>query len=171
MRALVVYESMFGNTRAVAEAIATGLAAVGEVEALEVAEAPTGHLSGIDLLVVGGPTHALGLSREQTRASAVDETDQPLVSPGTGLREWLAALESPEGPIAAATFDTRTQRPRLPGSAAVAAGRRLRRLGFARALRPETFWVGGMTGPLVDGELERAHMWGLALAEQVAPVA
>jgi hypothetical protein len=171
MRALVVYESMFGNTREVAEEIAAGLAAVGDVEAVEVSQAPTGRLAGIDLLVVGGPTHALGLSREQTRASAVDETDEPLVSPGFGLREWLDVLEPPEGPIAAAAFDTRTERPRLPGSAAVAAGRRLRRLGFGQAMRPETFRVDGMTGPLVDGELERAHMWGLRLAEHVAPVA
>ena len=171
MRALVVYESMFGNTRAVAEAVAAGLAAVADVEIVEVSEAPTGRLVGIDLLVVGGPTHALGLSREQTRASALDETDQPLVSPGIGLREWLAALEPPDGVVAAAAFDTRTQRPRVPGSAAVAAVRRLRRLGFARGVRPETFRVDGMTGPLVDGELERAHGWGLRLAEQGTPVA
>jgi hypothetical protein len=170
MRALVVYESMFGNTRTVAEAVAAGLEAAADVDLVEVSEAPTGRLSGIDLLVVGGPTHALGLSREQTRASAVAETDQPLVSSGIGLREWLTALDSPDGPVAEATFDTRTERPRVPGSAAVAAGRRLRRLGFVRTVRPETFRVDGMTGPLVDGELERARTWGLHLVEQVAPV-
>jgi hypothetical protein len=62
-----------------------------------------------------------------------------------------------------ATFDTRIAKPRLPGSAAAAAEKRLRRLGFRSVVAPKSFYVEGTTGPLVDGEPERARRWGVAL--------
>ncbi len=61
MRALVVYESMFGNTEAVARAVAGGLSGSMEVEVYEVSRAPSPVTGPIDLLVVGGPTHAFSL--------------------------------------------------------------------------------------------------------------
>jgi flavodoxin len=67
MRALVVYESMFGNTQAIANAIVQGLSGRMRVEALEVGVAPATIDDDVALLVVGGPTHAFGLSRPQTR--------------------------------------------------------------------------------------------------------
>jgi flavorubredoxin len=57
MKALVVYESMFGNTRQIAEAIAAGLAESVDVAAVEVSEATAEAAEGADLLVAGGPTH------------------------------------------------------------------------------------------------------------------
>ena len=74
MRAIVVYESMFGHTRAVAEAIGTGLEAAGasEVRVLNVGQADPPSLVGADLVVVGGPTHAWGMSRPSTRKNAPD---------------------------------------------------------------------------------------------------
>ncbi len=69
MDALVVVESVFGNTRAVAEAIAAGLADRMTVRVVDVADAPTA-VTGLDLLVVGGPTHAFGMSWSATRRSA-----------------------------------------------------------------------------------------------------
>jgi hypothetical protein len=73
-------------------------------------------------------------------------------------------------PIAGATFDTRTDRVRLPGSAAGGAARALRRLGLHMIARPTTFRVLGTRGPLRDGELERAEAWGAALATDPALV-
>ena len=167
MRALVVYESMFGNTRTIAEAVAEGLSGeVQGVQVVEVGDAPT-VVEGIDLLVVGGPTHAFSMSRQSTRESAVKETDQPLVSSRGGIREWLDRLEPPSSGVAGATFDTKVMKPRLPGSAAAAAQKRLRRLGVRIAAPAETFGVDGMTGPLLDHEPERARRWGEQLASSL----
>ncbi|HEY8524679.1 MAG TPA: flavodoxin domain-containing protein [Acidimicrobiales bacterium] len=161
MRALVVYESMFGNTEAVARAVGAGLAALMPTDVVEVGRAPAALGDDVDLLVVGGPTHAFGLSRRRTRADAAKQAEGQLVSRGFGLREWLAVLDRPRDGVAAAAFDTRVKVP-LPGSAARAATRRLRRLGFRVAARPTTFWVTGTLGPLADGELDRARAWGEA---------
>ncbi|MFI6596602.1 flavodoxin family protein [Nonomuraea sp. NPDC050536] len=160
MRALVIYESMFGNTRHVAEAVAEGLSSHLRAETVEVSLAPAVVDGDIDLLVVGGPTHALSMTRPTTRASAAQQTTQPLVSPGIGIREWLEAAHL--GPVHAIAFDTRVRH--MPGSAARAAAKQLHRLG-ARITGPtQSFYVTGTTGPLVDGELERARTWGEQLA-------
>jgi Flavodoxin len=158
MRALVVYESMFGNTQAIANAIADGLSDRMRVEVLEVGAAPA-TIADVALLVVGGPTHAFGMSRPQTRQDAARQAPAGLVSPGSGLREWLATLQAPAG-IAAATFDTRIRKPRLPGSAARAAEKRLRRLGFRMVAPAASFHVEGTLGPLQEGEQQRARRWG-----------
>ena len=165
MQALVVYESMYGNTEAVARAIADGLRSGSEVRLEEVGTAST-TLVGIDLLVVGGPTHAFSMSRPSTRADAADKTDDPVISTGIGLREWIETL-APTAGVAVATFDTRVRRPRVPGSAARAARKRLRDHGFRSVDPPTTFWVDGGEGPLHDGEEERARLWGADLAVRV----
>ena len=70
MRALVVYESMYGNTHLVADAIAVGLAPLGAVEVVPVGGATDAVLAGADLLVVGGPTHVHGMSSAMSRKGA-----------------------------------------------------------------------------------------------------
>src|SRR5262245_63447416 len=95
MRTLVIYESMFGNTQRVAEAIAEGLRDRGPVELREVAAAPREIDTDVDLVVIGGPTHVHGLSRPRTRSDAAHQATGTLVSTGPGVREWLASL----GPI------------------------------------------------------------------------
>ena len=169
MRALVVYESMFGNTQEIATAVADGLAINGDVDAVEVGVAPTVVPDGVDLLVVGGPTHAFGLSRPGTRASATQQATAGVVSAKIGLREWLDALGTPPPAVAVATFDTKIKKPRLPGSAAKAAEKRLRQHGFVVAAPATSFYVYGTTGPLVVGERERARGWGDRLGKQFAP--
>lgn len=159
MRALVVYESMFGNTQTVADAVAGGLARRMRVDAVEVGGAPATLDDDVTLLVVGGPTHAFSMSRPRTRQDAAAQAPGGLVSTRTGLREWLATLRAPAG-IAAAAFDTKVSKPHLPGSAARAAEKRLRRLGFRLAAPAESFYVGGTLGPLLDGEQDRATRWG-----------
>lgn len=170
MRALVVYESMFGNTQAIAQAVADGLRAGMTVDLVEVGAAPTVVDEGIDLLVVGGPTHAFGLSRPSTRQSAVEQADRSgngVVSAKCGIREWLGAVRPVAG-RAAVAFDTRVRKPRFPGSAARAAQRRMQRLGLRALQPPMTFYVEGGTGPLVEGERERARRWGERIGATLA---
>ncbi|MBO3752745.1 flavodoxin family protein [Streptosporangiaceae bacterium NEAU-GS5] len=168
MRAIVLYESMFGNTQQVARAIADGLSERLNVEVIEVGSAAGRLTQDVGLLVAGAPTHAFGLSRPQTRASAAQQTTDSLVSRADGLREWLASAERPAKPVAAATFDTRIAKPKLPGSAARAAARRLHGLGFTLIADPASFYVGGSRGPLSEGELERARKWGAELGRTFA---
>lgn len=167
MTTWVVFESMFGNTRLVAEAVARGLAARGPVRVVEVGEA--GALADdVDLLVVGGPTHAFGMSRAQSREDARKKSpDHHVISEGPGLREWLATLGRQRTPRAAAVFDTKVKKP-LTGSAGKGAGKALTGAGFRLVAPPEDFGVTGTTGPLDDGELERAEAWGAELA-RLAP--
>jgi len=77
MRAVVVYESMYGNTHQVAEAIGAGLRSSFEVSVVPVSEAGPAVLADADLLVVGGPTHVHGMSRTSTRKAAVEAADKP----------------------------------------------------------------------------------------------
>lgn len=166
MHAVVIFESMFGNTRDIAEQIAAGLTGACRVDIFEVGDAPHILAPGTALVVVGGPTHAFGMSRTSTRKDAVSETEQPLVSGGSGIREWLKDAQFPDG-IVAATFDTKVSRPNLPGAAGSAAARVLRHSKRATVMDHNTFWVEGMTGPLKEGEGDRARSWGAALARQV----
>jgi hypothetical protein len=78
------------------------------------------------------------------------------------MREWLAGQQGSPG-VAAATFDTRIRKPRLPGSAARGAEKRLRRLGFRILAPAASFYVEGTLGPLLEGEQERARRWGAQL--------
>jgi hypothetical protein len=167
MRALVIYESMFGNTRDIAQAIATGLDRSLPTTAYECSGAPTRIPADVGLLVAGAPTHTFGLPRPTTRHSAAEKSEAPLVTAGTGLREWLDAVTF-EGhrPPSVATFDTKVKSP-LPGSAAAKAMRRLRRAGARQAAPPRTFIVLGTTGPLAEGELDAALTWGAGLGTTV----
>ncbi|WP_242448190.1 flavodoxin domain-containing protein [Cellulomonas sp. WB94] len=92
MRAVVVVESMFGNTRQVAEAIADGLRPTVEAEVVDVGVAPETIDPEVGLLVVGGPTHAFGMSRPASRTQALQEAGTPGGSPDVGMREWLEHL-------------------------------------------------------------------------------
>lgn len=172
VRALVVYESMFGNTRDVAIAVAHGIETQMPVEIMEVAAAPTTIPADVGLLVVGGPTHAHGLTNAKTRADAAKRAGDRLVSRGIGLDEWIDGLQSAPASIAAATFDTRIKGPELLwGSAAKGAKKRLDALRYRMIAPPESFLIGGPTGPAFDrlgtGELERAGAWGASLAATV----
>ncbi len=100
MKAVVVYESMYGNTHLIANAIADGLRETGEAVAVPVHNAQRTLLDEADLIVVGGPTHAHGMTRAGTRRSAIAAAAKPdidltidLDAEGPGLREWFAGLE------------------------------------------------------------------------------
>ena len=163
MKALLVYESLFGNTEQIARSVAEGLARRLPVETVRVGEAPLTLGSDISLVVVGGPTHAFGHSRVDARAVPAERVNG-VVTHGRGLRDWLEALHVGASGVAAAAFDTRVNRPRLPGSAARAADRQMRRQGMHPIVVPHSFHVRGTTGPVVEGESDQARRWG----EQVA---
>lgn len=159
MRALVVYESMYGNTAAVAERIRDGLAESWEVDLCGVDEHPPLDLSQYGLVVVGGPTHAFGMSTAPSREEAVKNAAASTAS-RIGVREWLPRLAGAyDGQIA--VFDTRMGR--YAGSAAKAITRYLRRAG-RRPLARRSFRVAGQRGPLREGEAYQARTWGSELA-------
>ncbi len=167
MKALVVYESMFGNTELVASAIATGLARHMEVETTDVTRAPAAD-GAADLIVVGGPTHAFSMTRTSTREEARRQGAKH-GSETTGIREWLEQLHKGQHRERVATFDTRVERVRrLPGSAARKAAHVAHRSGYAAAAKPMSFYVVDTPGPLVDGELKRAEAWGDELGAEAA---
>jgi hypothetical protein len=175
MKALVVYESMFGNTRHIAEAIAEGLR-----ESIPTDIAPARHpeaveLDDVELVVVGAPTHAWGLSSERTRDAAAQDCakhpDHLLdTSPiGPGVREWLKEQHGRRA-CRAVAFDTRIDKPEiLTGSAARSIQRRLRHAHFSTFASPHSFTVTATAGPLVAGEIERARQWGEAMGRSIAP--
>lgn len=174
MKALVVYESMYGNTAEIAMAIGRGLQMGGaEIVVAPVDDVEAARASEVDLFVVGGPTHAHGMSRPATREQALRDGKNKYEDPteGSGLRVWMDGLPDGRGTTAAA-FDTRMKGPKmLTGSAAKGIAERLARHGYRATGQPGSFLVTKQS-TLVDGERERAYAWALDLAERstVSPV-
>lgn len=169
MKALVVYESLFGNTERIAREVAAGLESSGaEVTIRSVGSADPAGLAEYDVVVAGSPTHAFSMPRPATRADAVRQGADP-VGESPGLREWIEHLEPEVGARPTfAVFDTRQDLRvrRLSGSAARSAGRALRHRHRVLADAPASFYVGGTCGPLLPGEAVRARAWGSRLAER-----
>ena len=176
MKIAIVYESMFGNTHEVAEAISGGLQEAqpdADVECVAVGDAAPELIRSTDLLVVGGPTHirgmTSGLSRKmgvsgEEKAEANGEPAHELEedAEGHGVREWFDGLPKVADGGRAAAFDTRLGAP-MAGGAARGIARRLRRHGYHLVSDPEGFVVEDAYGPLRAGELERAKQWGAQL--------
>jgi len=169
MRALVIYESMYGNTHLVADAIAAGL---GEnARAVSLHEVTADQVREADLIVVGGPTHVHGLTRESTRQAAAEaaaEPDSDLEmdpdSYGDGLREWFSGLPPVSGAALAAAFDTRMSGPpAFTGRASKGIAKRLHQHGYTLVVEPESFIV-SRENELVDHEIEHARTWGADIA-------
>jgi flavodoxin len=175
MKAVVVYESMYGNTHLVADAIADGLRAGpgDDVTVLPVEAVDAGALTGVDLLVVGGPTHVHGLSRPNTRKAAAETAEKPgsglELEPdaeGPGLREWFDAMNDIDGHAAA--FDTRADGPApFTGRASKGIAKRLRGHGCQLVCEPTSFLV-TKQNHLVEDEERRAREWGRKLHDTFA---
>lgn len=169
MKALVVYESMYGNTAQIAEAIAESLRAQGSaVESGPVTEIGPSQAAGADLLLIGGPTHAHGMSRASTRQAAVDDERNTFTEPtlAPGLREWMDDLPPGEQRLAAA-FDTRIDKPAfLTGSAAKGIARRLEKQDYRLVIGSESFFV-STDNSLLEGEVRRATSWAASLLAHV----
>ena len=174
MQAVVVYESMFGNTHAVAQHIAEGIDAGATTTVVSVHDATPSMLAAADLVVVGGPTHVHGMSSKRSREGAVDQAakddglDLDPEAFGDGLRDWFDDLETDAGGgKLAAAFDTRVHASTLiTGRASKGITKRLQSHGFAMALDNESFFV-DKSNHLENGEAERATEWGRALAASI----
>jgi len=175
MKALVVYESEFGATRALAEAVARGLQAAGQTRTVDAevvdsrAGLPGGWRDDLWLLVIGAPTHARSLPTPTTRQSALDWPHKPgsilrleQAADASGVREWLAGVDLTG--VRTAVFATRMEMSRmLSGSAGPALARRATKAGATLVDGPQDFLV-QRDGRLVDHELDHAFEWGRVLA-------
>lgn len=164
MTALVVYESMYGNTQAVAAAIAEGLAPAGPVRVVEVgvlAGTPAGRAltTDVDMLVVGASSQGFSLTRQGSRQDATGDFSFKM-----DLHEWLDTVKMPLGGVRFAAFDTKVAKAVLASSPAKAADKQLRQKGARSVADPRSFLVYGKSEGLLPGELEQARAWGASLA-------
>ncbi len=175
MKAVVVYESLWGNTAAIARAVARGLGP--GASALSTAEATSAALAYTDLIVAGAPVHSMSLPTDQSREMARSGNMGPGGAPPDlshpKMRTWLAAL--PEGRACAAAFDTRVDA-WYGHSAAPKILQALKRAGYRPVAKARGFFVSGhplkptTDGTLCDGEIERARLWGMELRQAVEEV-
>ncbi|MHB1575295.1 MAG: flavodoxin family protein [Candidatus Dormibacteria bacterium] len=165
MNAVVVFESLWGNTAAVARAIADGIGPGTRV--LSTSEATPQVVADAGLLVAGCPVIAFGVPTQQRLEGVRTEvgrapSDPDLTQPP--MHQWLDGLAQGTGRCAA--FDTRVRGPF--GSASPKVLRATERLGYRSVVKPEALHVSGKYGPLRDGELDRARRWGQDLGRQSA---
>lgn len=162
MKAIVVYESHWGNTAAVARAIAEGIGP--GATALSTADATAAAIDGADLIVAGAPRLGFslptdgmvkGLSSETAKGGPPPDLSHPT------MRAWLDAL--PAGSGRGAAFETKISW--SPGSASKAILGQLQDKGYRAADKPQKFVVKDRYGPLKEGELEKAKAWGAELAQ------
>jgi flavodoxin I len=159
MKALVVYDSFFGNTERIARSVASALGTEPDVAARRAGDVDPSALGGLDLLVVGSPTRAF--------------------SPSPAVKAFLKRIPSRElQGVKVAAFDTRITAEdsgsailsfmiKLFGYAANPILRRLASKGGQAIEPPKGFYVAGPKGPLKDGELERASEWACEMAKQL----
>jgi hypothetical protein len=163
MHALVVTESCFGNTTRIGEAVATGLRSQGIL--VTITDATTAPVpDSVDLVVVGAPTHSMGLPGPGTRQQAQSKGGRTATS---GVAEWLAALPALNG-LRAAAFDTVTGTGFFNGSAARRIEKQLRRRS-ADVIARQSFLVDATSGPMADGEVARAERWAASLTQDPRP--
>jgi DivIVA domain-containing protein len=179
----IVYESMFGNSHKVAQAISDGVREAhpdAQVECVAVRGASPELIRSTDLLIVGGPTHMGRMATDFSRKRQINREKKAEAkgghpyelepeTAGLGLREWFHQLPKAEvgavlaGPHRhAAAFDTRLGSA-LAGGAANGIGRKLRRRGYGLVKNPEGFILDDASGPPCAGEIERAKEWGAQL--------
>jgi hypothetical protein len=175
MKAVVIYESMYGNTHRIANAIAAGFRRHGEAVVVPVGEADAALVESADLVVVGGPTHAHGMSRANTRKGAAADADKPdsdLVldsyAHGLGLREWFGSVG--HAFTNAAAFDTRFDLPAaVTGRASKGIEHNLRHHGANLICEPASFFV-KKGNHLEPNEEARANEWGEQLGITLAGI-
>ena len=137
MRTLVIYDSTYGNTAKIAQAIGTAITA----QVLRVGEVNPSAMNALDLLILGSPT----MGGKPTQA----------------IQDWLQALAPALKGVNVAAFDTRLTAKwvRLFGYAAEKIAGSLKANGGTLLGSPAGFFVKGTKGPLQEGELERAAAW------------
>ena len=146
MKALIVYDSVYGNTERIARAMAEAIAPSGEGKALRAGEANLSELESLDLLIVGSPTHG--------------------GRPTAAVQDFLNKVPKLQD-INVAAFDTRitTKFVKVFGYAAGRIANNLKKKGGILIASPQGFFVTGGQGPLKEGELERAAAWAKGILE------
>jgi flavodoxin I len=151
MKALIIYDSFFGNTEKIAQAIGDAIAGIMDVEICKVSDIEPVQLKELSLLIVGSPIRAF--------------------RPSPTITKFLKSI--PVGSlngVKAAAFDTRIGIENIKsrtlrffvnffGYAAKPISEKLRKKGAEIVIAPEGFFVNDTKGPLQDGELERAAAW------------
>ena len=157
MKALIIYDSFFGNTEKIAHAIGDALSSSMKVEVFKVSDVKPEQLTGLDLLIVGSPTRAF--------------------RPSPGISSFLKNVSANQlQGIKAAAFDTRISvnyiRSHLLrflmdlfGYAAKPISKKLGKKGAQIVIAPEGFGVMDTKGPLKEGEFERAAAWAKQIIE------
>ena len=148
MKAVIVYDSVYGNTEKIARALAEAITPHGEVKVLRASEADLSELSSADLIMVGCPTHG--------------------GRPTPAMQDFLNKVpESSLQGITAAAFDTRVSAKwvKILGFSAGKIGGSLKKKGANLLPSPEGFYVKGKEGPLKEGEQERAAGWAKGILE------
>ena len=157
MKALVVYDSVFGNTEKIAQAVGQGLGSLEKVTVVRVGDVKPEQLEGLVALIVGSPTRQFsptgattgflkGISKNGLNGVKVAAFD---------TRFTVSAIEK----VRILAFFVR-----IFGYAAEPIANRLQKKGGELAVPPEGFYVGDAEGPLLEGELERAAEWGRQIA-------
>ncbi|OGO09618.1 MAG: hypothetical protein A2Y61_02925 [Chloroflexi bacterium RBG_13_60_13] len=162
MQAMVVYESLWGNTAAIARAVAEGFGP--EARALSTAQATASELANADLIVAGAPVMGFRLPTDKMRETlgrTPDRSTRPPDLSHPSMRSWLDTL--PVGRGHSAAFETRFWW--SPGGSTSEIIARLRCAGYRQLLKPQRFIVLATHGPLREGETQRAREWGERLAE------
>ena len=147
MKTVIIYESTYGNTRQVADEMATVLRRAGEVTLVAAAEADAESVEGANLVIVGGPNSNDSTSSPTTRHSAYEAGGMtPTLTlerdpEATAIRDWFHSVEHVSG-VAAAAFDTRIDaHPTQADRASTSISRNLRAHGFHEVVRPRSFLV------------------------------
>jgi len=163
MKSVVVYESHWGNTAAVARAIAEGIGP--DTQALTTDEAKGAAIADADLIVAGAPVMAFRLPTNQALENLANGTQHPTPDVShPSMRDWLDGL--PRGSGRGVAFETRLRW--SPGGATGAIERGLEAAGYRRLADSRKFVVTGGKGPLREGELDSARSWGTELARSLA---
>ena len=159
MHAVVVYESFWGNTAAIARAIAEGIGP--GATAMTTDEATAEVVAHADMIVAGAPVLGFRLPTDEIRDELYHESGapKPADTMHPSMRAWLGQVPAGQAPVAA--FETRFRF--SPGGAISTITRELERAGYRPLSKGHKFLVTGKYGPLKAGELDRARQWGAEL--------
>lgn len=167
MNTLIIVESHFGNTALIAKAVAEGISAASadnQVQITAASDASAQIPDDTSLVIVAAPTHNFGLPSPATRSQA--EAKGATNGSARGVREWIETAQF-RPLLRIITIDTAVKSRFSPSTASKTAQKLMKRRDVSATERGPSFFVNGTTGPLLDGETDRARTWGFQIAEAI----
>jgi len=150
-RAIIIFDTNFGNTERIGKSISAGLQRAGvKVDIVSTREALPGPLQTYDLIVIGAPTQKFTASEP--------------------MKEFIGRLEKREGGLEGKSFfafDTKLPS-RFSGSAAKYIESRLEKMGLRAAAQRSSAIGRGSTFKLDEGEEVRFEGIGVELGRGIA---